>query len=144
MENRINTGTHIIILKDSQVLLGKRKKEFGQGQWELPGGHLEFQETFEENLERECQEELGIKVKVGKLISIAPNMVYGNHYIIFTFLADSYSGKPKLKEPDKHESWSWFSLDNLPEKLFISTKLALEDFQNGKVYQKRKVRRNKV
>ena len=138
MQKQPIIGTHIIIFRNKkEVLLGKRKKKLGRGEWELPGGHLRFQETLESCIERECREELGIKVKVGNLVSVSPNMVYGNHYLIFTFLCESFEENPELKEPDIHESWNWFNLDNLPFPLFIATKLALQDYLAGKIYQKR-------
>ena len=134
MKNQIKLGTHIIIINEAkEILLCKRVKKFGFGEWILPGGHVEFQETFEQNLERECKEELGIKVKVGKLVSVATNMKYENHYVIFTFLCESYSGKPERNEPHEHSEIKWFNVDNLPENLFISTKYALEDFLSGNI-----------
>jgi 8-oxo-dGTP diphosphatase len=137
MGDEIRTGTHVIIRKGNKILLGKRKKKLGFGQWELPGGHVGFQESFEGCLERECEEELGIKVKLGNLLSVSPNMYLSNHYIVFTFEATSFKGTPRLKEPDKHQEWKWFDLNHLPQELFISTKYALEDFLSGKIYQKR-------
>lgn len=137
MSEQPEVGTHIILLKDGKVLLGKRKKKIGRGEWELPGGHLKFQEKLEDCLIRECKEELGIKVKVGDLVSVSTNMIGENHYVILTFLADSFEGRPKLREPEIHETWKWFDLDNLPKPLFTPTKFALEDFKAGKVYQKR-------
>ncbi len=32
-------------------------------------------------------------------------------------------------EPDKASDMKWFSLDNLPEKITITTKKALEDYK---------------
>ena len=139
--NNIGVGTHIIILNlKGYVLLGKRKKKLGQGEWELPGGHIEFQESFEDNLVRECKEELGINVEVGNLTSVSPNMKYDNHYIVFTFIASSYKREPKLMEPDKHYEWKWFNLNSLPEPLFISTRFALDNYLSKRIYQKQDCR----
>ena len=139
MQNLIKIGAHIIISNDKgEILLGKRNKKFGFGEWELPGGHVEFQEPFENSLERECREELGIKVKVGKLVSIAPNIKYGNHYIIFTFVADSYSGEPERKAPEEHSEIKWFNLKSLPKELFVSTKYALDDYLSQNVYRSKR------
>lgn len=135
--DQIGVGTHIIIPNSKgEILLGKRKKKLGHGEWELPGGHVEFRETFEDNLVRECKEELGIDVEVGDLVSVSPNLKY-EHHIVFTFLAKSFIGEPKLMEPDKHYVWKWFSLNNLPEPLFIYTRFAIDNYLSKKIYQKR-------
>lgn len=136
MDNKINVGVVIIIKNDKgEILFCQRKDQFGFGEWELPGGHLEFQETFEGCVERECMEELGIKVKASKLISVAPNMKYGKHYIIFTFLTDSFEGEIENKEPDEHSEIGWFKINKLPEPLFIASKNALESYFSGEIYK---------
>ncbi len=45
MSQRPQVGTGIIITKDNQVLLIKRKGPQGAGTWSTPGGHLEFGEA---------------------------------------------------------------------------------------------------
>jgi 8-oxo-dGTP diphosphatase len=136
MENKINIGVVIIIKNDrGEILFCQRKKEFGFGEWELPGGHLEFQETFERCVERECMEELGIVVKASKLISVAPNMKYGNHYVIFTFVTDAYEGQIKNKEPEIHSEIKWFSEKELPKPLFVASKNALDSYFSGEIYK---------
>jgi len=135
MKNQIKIGTHIIIKNGrDEILLCKRNKKFGFGEWELPGGHVEFQESFEKNLEKECKEELGINIKVGKLVSVAPNIKYGNHYIIFTFVAKSYQGVPVHKEHHEHTEIKWFNQKSLPKGLFVSTKYALDDYLTKNIY----------
>jgi mutator protein MutT len=53
-------GKLLITLRHADTHLG--------GFWEFPGGKREPNETFEECLERELKEELGIEVQVGDLI----------------------------------------------------------------------------
>lgn len=135
MEKQIHVGTQVIVKNEKgEILLCKRCKEIGFGEWELPGGHLEFQETFKENIEKECIEEVGIKIVPGNLISVATNMVQGNHYIVFGFVADSYTGVPFRKAPEEHSEIGWFSMDNLPEKLFDCGKNALRDYASGVIF----------
>ena len=54
-----------IIYREDQIFLCRRKphKIFG-GYWEFPGGKVEENEKYEEALERELAEELGMKVIV--------------------------------------------------------------------------------
>src|SRR5689334_6345642 len=50
-----------LVVKDGKILLLKESPKLS-GQWELPGGGLDFGEDIHEALRREVQEETGIKV----------------------------------------------------------------------------------
>ena len=54
--------TLCLIVKDNQVLLGMKKRGFGEGRWNGFGGKLEQGETVEVAARREVQEESGITV----------------------------------------------------------------------------------
>jgi len=56
-----------VIIKDEKILLIKRTKP-NLIYWVIPGGGVEINETNEEALIRECNEELGVKVKIKELI----------------------------------------------------------------------------
>ncbi len=54
-----------IIFKNDKVFICRRKPEKSLGgYWEFPGGKIEASETPEQSLERELNEELGMKVTV--------------------------------------------------------------------------------
>jgi 8-oxo-dGTP diphosphatase len=55
-ENRPKVGIGVFIFKDGKFLMGCRKGTHGAGTWSVPGGHLEFGESFEECAEREALE----------------------------------------------------------------------------------------
>ena len=46
--NYPRVGVAVIVERNRQVLLVKRKNAHGAGTWAVPGGHLEFGETPEE------------------------------------------------------------------------------------------------
>jgi 8-oxo-dGTP diphosphatase len=128
-------GIGVMIIKDGKVLLGKRKGSHGEGEYAFPGGHLKYMESFTDCAEREIKEECGIKVKnlrfqcVGNIIKYAPKQ-----YILIGFLADWESGEPTALEPEKCEYWSWYDINNPPEPLFETCKLAIDSYQNNKNY----------
>lgn len=58
--------------RDGKVLMAKRPiDKVLPGQWELPGGKVDLGESEHAALKREVQEELDLRVSVGRLISTA-------------------------------------------------------------------------
>ena len=58
-----------LVFRGGKLLITQRQADAHLGGlWEFPGGKREPNETFEECLERELQEELGIEVVIGELI----------------------------------------------------------------------------
>ncbi len=51
-----------LFVKDSKILLLKESPKLS-GQWELPGGGLDFGEEIHQGLKRKIEEETGMKIK---------------------------------------------------------------------------------
>jgi ADP-ribose pyrophosphatase YjhB (NUDIX family) len=61
-------GANILLVnEDGMILLGRRAAEPFKGKWELPGGFLEADESFEQAAVREMKEELGIDLDPASL-----------------------------------------------------------------------------
>lgn len=97
-----------VLVKDQQFLVEKRRfDDADPGFFELLGGHVEKGETFEEALQREMLEELGLK------ICEMTFMFAGNHTAsdgekqrIHYFLVKDWKGIPQSTEA---ESVEWTS-----------------------------------
>jgi 8-oxo-dGTP diphosphatase len=50
MVERPKVGIGVIVYRKGKILIGKRLSHHGAGTWEIPGGHLEFGESFEKQL----------------------------------------------------------------------------------------------
>jgi 8-oxo-dGTP diphosphatase len=136
MENRPKVGIGIMIFKDGKILLGKRKASHGAGEYAFPGGHLEYMEGFEQCARREIAEESGIKVKNVQFQFLANVKEYNpKHYVHIGLIADWESGEPQTLEPEKLESWGWYSLDNLPQPMFKASVRTIEAFKRNQMYQ---------
>lgn len=127
-------GIGVLILKDGKVLLGKRKGSHGEGEYAYPGGHLEFGESIEGTARREVMEETGIQIKNIRFLRIANVVKYNKHYVDIALIADYKSGTPKVREPQKSESWGWYEIRNIPSPLFEFCKSAFDSFEGGKVF----------
>ena len=125
---RPKVGIGVFVRKDRKILLGKRKSEtHGDGEWSLPGGHLEKGESFEECCIREVFEETGLSIKnISKLTftnDFFPDVDL--HYVTLYFTADYSGGRLMNKEPHKCEQWKWHEPEKLPHPLFCGIKEAL-------------------
>jgi len=114
-------GVGVIIKKDNKVLLGKRKNSHGEGDWALPGGHLEFGESLVDCAEREVLEETSMLIENVKPSTFTNDIFTkeDKHYITLYVVCDWKSGEVKRLEPEKCEMWKWFEWENLPTPLFI-------------------------
>jgi len=64
------TADIIIEYDDDSIVLIKRKHDPYKGQWAIPGGILEGDETIEETAVREAKEETGLDVKLVKIVGV--------------------------------------------------------------------------
>ena len=125
----IGVGVGAVILNDkNEVLLLQRNKEPEKGFWSIPGGAVEFNETIEDALIREIKEETDVDVEIIKLLSVVNHIVKSDsaHWVSPNFLCKIISGTVKNVEPNKHTDIQWFSLNDLPDNITITTKKGIE------------------
>lgn len=113
-------GVHLILIADGSVLLGQRANTgFADGDWSVPGGHLEAGEPAVRGAAREAAEELSIEIAETDLEfchlchHLDPD---GRARIGIFFTATTWRGEPVNAEPDKCSKLAWHLLDALPEK----------------------------
>jgi 8-oxo-dGTP diphosphatase len=128
----VSAGVAILLFKDADnVLLGKRKGSHGSGEWAIPGGRLEPNETPLTCIVRELEEETGIQIEpwnINLCIELPfYNTITGGQPWLTIYYAAHYNGQePKVMEPDKCEEWRWCKLNNLPKPLFKASAVILE------------------
>ncbi len=118
-----------ILLEKRCVLLVKRKIHPFFGFWVIPGGHIEYGETAENAVKRELKEELGVTVKIKKLIGVYSNPKRDPRYHIISivYLVEKNKGKIKLNE--EASEFKFFYLKNLPKKIGFDHRKALNDLK---------------
>ncbi len=128
----IGVGMGALILNsEGKFLLTKRGKKAKneRGKWEIPGGALEFGETFSQGLKREIKEELDIEINVGEMLQLCDHIIpeEKQHWVSPTYFCEIISGVPKILEPEKCDEIGWFSIEQA-EQLELSI-VTLEDIK---------------
>jgi 8-oxo-dGTP diphosphatase len=143
MENKkVGVGVGVMLFKDNKVLLGKRNTDpfkadselKGEGSWTMPGGKLEFGESFEEAAMRETKEETGMTLNKVEVICINNDKIKDAHFITIGLFSNDFSGDPKVMEPDEITEWRWFALNELPSPVFFPSEKILDNFKNKAFY----------
>ena len=75
MKKHEHVGVYALIIKNDSVLLIKKARGPYTGQWDLPGGKLEFGEEPLDGLYREIQEETGLIAKDSQLVNVLSHTV---------------------------------------------------------------------
>ncbi|GMH27535.1 hypothetical protein Nepgr_029378 [Nepenthes gracilis] len=114
----------VFLLEGKKVLLGRRRSSIGQSTFALPGGNLEYGESFEGCAARELKEETGLDIANTELLTVTNNLFDDGptpaHYITVLMRSSmaNPSQVPQNLEPEKCDGWDWYNWDNLPSPLF--------------------------
>ena len=135
-------GFGVMLIRGGKVLLGKRHDDpakadsqlNGAGKWTMPGGKLEFGETFEAGAKREVAEETGITLGRVNVLCVNQDIVEGAHFVTIGLICEDFSGEPKVMEPDEITQWGWFDLDNLPTPLYFPSAKIFDNYTKQKFY----------
>lgn len=124
----------MVVSKDNKILLVRHKKG-NQRYWVLPGGRLEYGETFEECAVRELKEETGLDVEFERFLflseAIAPDR--SRHIVNIFIKAKVVGGTMKLGDEPVLAGVDFMPLEDL-EKLTLFPPVSaeiLESLQPG-------------
>lgn len=117
----------------TKVFLPKRAdtKKFLPGIFELPGGHIDFGENIVAGLQREIQEELGVRIKVGDPFAAFDytNDVKGSHSVQVIYFATLIDPPENITlNFEDHSEYAWISsneqhtVNNTPEEKQVVAK----------------------
>lgn len=105
--------TLVLVVQPGRVLLGLKKRGFGQGKWIGFGGKVEPGETIEAAARRELHEESGLTVDALEKIGNIKFEFIGETELldVHIFRTDSYYGVPEESEEMRPQ---WFEQDEIP------------------------------
>lgn len=114
MIDNTSAGIFFYARNTNRFLFLLRTDDRNPGNWGIPGGKIESDETLLEGLERECTEELGVFPKQAKLIPIQKFL--NNNFVYHTFFcAVEQEFIPTLNH--EHAGYCWVSFGKYPKPL---------------------------
>jgi len=121
----------VLITNDKNELLWTiRGIQPQKGEWDLPGGFVNPDESIQQAAIRETKEELNLDVEIVSLLDNIPDF-YGQMQqptLNFVFLVKVISGQPKPQ--DDVTEIKWLSLDSLPSPIaFKNATIAIKRYQ---------------
>ena len=142
---KIGVGFGVILLKDGKILLGLRNSDalkadsalHGEGTWCLPGGKLDYKETFIDGAVREVLEETGIKINKDKvkIVRLGSDIVNDAHFVTAGFICESFTGEPKIMEPDEIIKWQWYHQNNLPSIMYPASLKVINAWKSNIIWE---------
>src|SRR6266705_2696329 len=122
---RYNTGYNIgvggAVVSEGHLLMVRRASRHGRGNWQLPGGFIEPDETMEQAVVREVQEEAGVVAEVEGVLGLRnrydPEQGNGVYVVMLLRLV---SGEPKADGREVDHA-GFFTLDQIRVELLELT-----------------------
>ena len=108
-----------------ELLLGRRTVD---GLWDAPGGFLNAGDMIDRALLRECKRELGVDVRVSRLVGVYEQEFAGTLIVSIFYECAYISGEPR-PGVDFIDQARWFPLADVPPVAFDSVERALRDLR---------------
>lgn len=129
-------ATLCLLVKPGEILLAMKKRSFGLGRWNGPGGKMDFEKGDKNVVDaaiRETKEEIGVLIKnpekVGLLHFCFPHKEEWNQDV-HLFLVKNWEGEPAESE---EMSPKWFKTSEIPyDKMWDDDKYWLPHILSGK------------
>ena len=127
------TTVHLFFFREDQVLLIRRfNTGFRDGEYSLPAGHLDGNETVMAAAAREAQEEVGVRVDAKSLIfSSVMHRLDGEERVDFFTCIPTWNSEPFNNEPDKCDDLRWAAINALPENTIPYIRRAIQNHLEG-------------
>ena len=133
MKDKIaRVGVGVFVFKDGKFLMGLRRNAHGDKTWSIPGGHLEYGESFAETAKREVMEETGIDnlnlvCFLGKKERLSSEKKVWAITSYYLFTTNQITGKQNLQEGEEDLVFEWFDIDKLPSFFWPEQKELIEE-----------------
>ena len=133
MRTKFPVTVHLLFFHENQILLSRRLNTgYRDGEYSVPAGHLDGDETVRGAAAREAEEEIGVRIEAGDLrFSSVMHRNEGEERVDFFVQAQKWEGKPFNAEPDKCDDLRWVDVGALPDNTIPYVRRAIANHLNG-------------
>lgn len=129
----LKVAAGVLIEREGDILLVRRRMRPNQGTWTFPAGFVEFDEDPADTATRECREETGLEVEITSLFDVIAGREHEHGAdIVIIYRARLLGGE--LRAADDVDGVAFFAPgkdgDKLPPLAFHATQVALEKWYN--------------
>jgi 8-oxo-dGTP diphosphatase len=136
MRAKFPVTVHLLFFRENQILLLRRfNTGFEDGNYSVPAGHLDGDETVRMAAVREAREEIGVHIEVEDIaFATVIHRKSDDERVDFFVQVKVWEGEPFNAEPNKCDELRWCNLEALPENAIPYVRRAIRNFLDGSSY----------
>lgn len=136
----MRAGVYLVFERAGKILIDRHTHTgYRDGEFGLPGGHIEAGEPASGAAIRLAQEQVGIKLRLAELrlahvMHRSSSSGTNTDNIDFYFLVLNFPGEAKDVMADKFDTMEWVAWNALPPNTIAEVRYALECIKQDKIY----------
>ncbi|HZD40913.1 MAG TPA: NUDIX domain-containing protein [Terriglobales bacterium] len=129
---RFPVTVHLFFFRENQILLIRRfNTGYRDGEYSIPAGHLDGNETVMAAAAREAEEEVGVRIEAGDTsFSCVMHRTEDDERVDFFLHVHKWQGEPFNAEPDKCDDLCWMDVNELPTNTIPYVRRAISNHLN--------------
>jgi 8-oxo-dGTP diphosphatase len=136
MRKKFPVTVHLFFFREDQILLLRRfNTGYRDGEYSVPAGHLDGDETVMAAAMREASEEVGLQLDVDNIVfSSVMHRMEDEERVDFFVCVQAWQGDPFNNEPDKCDGLAWEDVNSLPENTIPYVRRAIENHLDSVIF----------
>lgn len=129
MRAKFPVTIHMFFFRGGEILLLRRfNTGYRDGEYSVPAGHLDGDETILQAAAREAREEIGVRLDADDIVfSSVMHRREGDERVDFFVHVRAWEGEPFNSEPDKCDELRWVRTNALPENTIPYVRRAIQN-----------------
>ena len=137
MRAKFPVTVHLFFFRENQILLSRRfNTGYRDGEYSVPAGHLDGDETVRAAAAREAEEEIGVRIEAGHILfSSVMHRIEGDERVDFFVHIQKWEGELFNAELDKCDDLRWVDIGELPDNTIPYVRRAIANHLNGITFE---------